>query len=70
MGSVTVSEDPTTEKKLTVEEKQLLALRKKVRQCEALIQRRQEGHTLTPQEEQKLAKLDQWRQDIAQLESP
>ncbi len=54
---------------LSHEAKQLRTLKKKVRQCEALQSRRDAGEALTDLETTKLAKLDAWREEIAEIES-
>ena len=54
---------------LSHEAKQLRTLKKKVRQCEVLQSRRDAGEALTDAEATKLAKLDAWNEEIAEIES-
>eukprot|EP00887_Chlorella_sp_A99_P002172 scaffold21.g2172.t1 len=50
-------------------EKQLRALRKKVRQAEGLVAKQAEGAALTEEELAKLGRLEGWRQEVAALEA-
>ena len=54
---------------LSVEEKQLRALRKKIRECEALQQRQDAGETLTAPQEEKLSKLENLRDELAKFDA-
>lgn len=50
-------------------EKQIRALKKKLRQCEALVERKDAGQELTAPEKEKLSKMPGWEQEAARLES-
>eukprot|EP00879_Flechtneria_rotunda_P008394 GHRR01008793.1.p1 GENE.GHRR01008793.1~~GHRR01008793.1.p1 ORF type:complete len:196 (+),score=76.06 GHRR01008793.1:302-889(+) len=49
-------------------DKQLKTLSKKVRQCQGLVNRQAAGEALSQQEQEKVAKMSAWQEDIRQLE--
>eukprot|EP00210_Caulerpa_lentillifera_P001081 g1043.t1 len=50
------------------DEKQIRTLRKKLKQCDALLRRQEEGDVLTEQELEKLAKQQGWLSELNEIE--
>ena len=50
-------------------EKQIRTLKKKMRQAEALAEKRGAGQALSPEEEAKLSRLPGWQEELRQLEA-
>eukprot|EP00877_Chromochloris_zofingiensis_P011035 jgi/Chrzof1/6185/Cz17g14200.t1 len=67
-GASNSSSSTSTSTAAAVIDKQIKALSKKVRQCEALLQRQAAGEKLSPQEQEKLDKMKSWQEETRQLE--
>ncbi len=50
-------------------EKEARKLKKKIRECDALVEKKSKGEALTELEEEKLNKLHGWNQELKQLET-
>lgn len=62
---VNESKDPS---QASSDEKQIRTLRKKLKQCDALRKRQNDGDVLTEQELEKLTKQQGWIDDLTELE--
>uniref|UniRef100_A0A7S2VUU1 WIBG Mago-binding domain-containing protein n=1 Tax=Chlamydomonas chlamydogama TaxID=225041 RepID=A0A7S2VUU1_9CHLO len=49
-------------------EKELRKVQKKIRECDALVEKKSKGEALTAPEQEKLSKLAGWQQDVKKLE--
>eukprot|EP00210_Caulerpa_lentillifera_P001082 g1043.t2 len=70
-GSVQVAEveiSKSREGGTVADEKQIRTLRKKLKQCDALLRRQEEGDVLTEQELEKLAKQQGWLSELNEIE--
>jgi len=66
---ITEHEVPTEEAPQVVLERKIRNLRKKVRQCEALEEKIQQGGELNSSEKEKLSKVAGWRKEVADMET-
>lgn len=68
-GAAAAGDAPAPGSKAAVIQKLILKTKKKLRQCDALVARRDSGEPMTAEELEKLAKMPGWEAEVKQLET-